>query len=131
MAVADNIVGKGLVFPIELNSTGSPVLKTGFDLINSSIKIILSWPFKHKIFLSEFGSRLAAILEEPNDDLLRGLVEHFTYEALLRWERRIEVLEVVAERRSPDSLDVLITYRIKNSGLEDTFVFPFYTKQIY
>lgn len=131
MAVTDNIVGKGLVFPIELSSTGSPVLKTGFDLINSSIKIILSWPFKQKIMLSEFGSRLGALMEEPNDDLLKGLVEHFTYEALLKWERRIEVLEVLAERRLPDTLDVTIRYRIKNSGLEDTFVFPFYTKQIY
>lgn len=127
----EQYIGKGPVFPIQLNSTGGPILSTGFDLINSSIRLIIAWPYFHRIFLSEFGSRLPDLLEEPNDDLLRRLVEHFSFEALLKWERRIEVLQVDAQRRKSETLDVAITYRLKNTGLEQTFVFPLYTKIIY
>lgn len=130
MSVA-TYVGKGLIFPIQIDSKGSPVIGTGFPLINSSIKIILSWTFRTRIFLSEFGSRLSGLLEEPNDDILLHLVEHFAYEALTKWERRIDILDTLAVRTSDAGLTLRITYRIKNSGLENTFVFPFYTAIIY
>lgn len=126
-----NYVGKGLTFPIELDSKGSPVLKTGFELINSSIKIILSWPFLQRIFLSEFGSRLEDLLEEPNDELMKSLVKNFVYEALTKWETRIDILEVDTKRTKPESLEIGIRYRVRATGLENIFTFPFYKEIIY
>lgn len=127
----ETYVGKGLSFPVELDKVGRPVLKTGFELINSSIKIIITWPYLTRIFLSEFGSRVEYLFEEPNDDVFRKLVEHFVFEALSTWETRITVLEVKAVRRQPEKLDVSVTYVIKNTNLENTFVFPYYPEIIY
>lgn len=129
MAV-NNYVGKGLVFPIELDSNGRPILSTGFDLINSSIKIILTWS-SSRIMLSEFRSLIDDLLEEPNDDLLKGLVEFYIYDNLRRWEKRIDILETSIQITEYQRMDASIKYRINNSNLEEVFTFPFYRKITY
>lgn len=121
-----NYIGSGIVFPIELTSGGFPVLRSGTSLINSSIKMILSWPVRQRIFLDEFGSLVLSALGEPNDQLVRGLVEHYVYDSLLRWEKRITVKEIVTERTAAEKLSVTITYVIKSTGLEEVLTFPFY-----
>lgn len=129
--MTNNYIGTGLTFPVQLSSTGSPVLKTGFELLDSSIKMILAWDSTGRIFLTEFRSILSDLLEDPNDNLLQRLVEHFAYEQLTKWEQRIDLVDISAVRREDTRLDLSITYTQKNSNLEHTFVFPFYTEIIY
>jgi uncharacterized protein len=119
-------LGKGIIFPIELTPQGLPIIRSGPDLIKSSIKMILMWPVRQRIFLGEFGSRIDELLEEPNDDLLKGLVEFFIVDALRTWEKRIDVLDVSVERLAPETIDVEIRYRIKTNQLEDILTFPLY-----
>jgi len=126
MPSIDQYLGKGIIFPVELSPSGSAVIRGGPDLIKSSIFMILSWPKNHRIFLNEFGSRLEELLEEPNDELLKGLVEYFVIDSLRDWEKRIILLDSVIERMFVEKLDVKILYRIKASGFEDTLTFPFY-----
>lgn len=130
-----NFIGQGLIFPIELEN-GRGKIFTGFDLIRSSIKMILSWPYNQRFFLSQFGSKLEDVLEEPNDDILQNLVYTFISDALSTWEKRIELISVEMNRNDEDnsagySLFISLTYRIINSQIEDNFVFPFYRKIIY
>lgn len=119
-------LGKGLIFPIELTNQGLPIIRSGEDLIKSSIKMILMWPVRQRIFAGGYGARLEELLEEPNDDLLKGLVEFFIMDALRTWEKRIDVLDVSVERLKPEELDVVIKYKIKTSQIEDILTFPLY-----
>ena len=125
-----NYIGKGLTFPIRVNSSGGVDLDTGFDLVNSSIKMILSWS-STKIFLSEFQSLIEDLLEEPNDELLKGLVKFIIFDNLTKWETRIVVLETSIDITESDKADISIRYRLKSNNLEEIFVFPFYKKIIY
>lgn len=129
--IEERFIGKGLIFPIELDSKGYPVVSSGLKLINSSIKMILGWQFMHRIFLSAYGSRCRGLLEEPNDYTLRQLVEHFAYSALIKWEPRIVLTKVTAYRTDESKLNLKIEYKIKSSGLEHTFIYPFYREVIY
>jgi len=126
MANIDDFLGKGITFPVKLTTGGLPVISGGEELIKNSIFLILSWPFRNRIMLAEFGSRLEELLEEPNDDLLRGLVIHYILDSLKTWEQRINVLGVSVERLEDSSLSVELTYQIKVTGLEQTLTFPFY-----
>ena len=126
-----NYIGKGVVFPIELNAKGGPIIDTGFKLINSSIKAILLWPKYKRIFLSEYGSLVSSLLEEPNDILLGGLVQNFLVESLTTWEKRIEILETSVVGINTELINISIKYRLTNTNLEETFVFPFYRNIIY
>lgn len=128
-----NFIGQGLIFPIELEN-GRGKLFTGFDLLRSSIKVILSWPYNQRFLLGQFGSRLEDVLEEPNDDVLHNLVYTFVTDAIATWEKRIELVNVELirnDQRASSSLSLSLTYRIINSQIEDNFVFPFYRKIIY
>lgn len=127
----ENYIGKGITFPIEISSLGGPVIKTGFDLVNSSIKNILMWPRNQRIFLSQYGSPLSLLVEEPNDILLSSLASNFVTNTLKKWEKRITIIEVRVVNISAEKLDISLTYKLTKSNLEETFVFPFYRNIIY
>lgn len=122
----DQYFGSGIIFPIELTPSGLPIIRKGSELIPSSIKTILSWPYNQRIFLNQFGSRLNELLEEPNDELLKGLVNFFIRDSLRNWEKRITVVDVGIARKEPEDLEVNLIYQNKITGLEDVFTFPFY-----
>lgn len=127
----NTFLGMGLVFPIQLDTTGKPPIEGGFTLIESSIKVILSWAIGTKYYLGEFGSRLEHLLQEPNDDVIKALVKHFTVDVISQWEKRVELLEVKLDSRSDNIIAIFIKYRIKNTKLENSFIFPYYSQIIY
>lgn len=124
--IEERFIGKGLVFPIEITPGGGPLMTSGPKLINSSIKMILGWNYMQRIFQSNFGSRCTNMLEEPNDLTLRQLIEHFAFDAITFWEPRITLTDVTAYRTEETKLKLRISYKVKNSGLEHTYIFPFY-----
>lgn len=126
MALVDQFLGKGIVFPIELTPHGLPIISGGLELIKSSILMILSCPQRQRIFLSSFSSRVEELLEEPNDDLMQGLTKFFIMDALKTWEKRIQVTQIDLYRTDVHKLYVEITYVVKTSGLKDVITFPFY-----
>src|SRR6478735_6022309 len=86
-----NFIGSGLTFPIELDN-GRGVIKTGFDLIRSSIRAIVMWPVGSRFYLAEFGSKLERLIEEPNDDILKQIIYTFIVDPINQWEKRIQLL---------------------------------------
>lgn len=123
-----DFIGKGITFPLEL-SNGKVVVKTGFDLISTSIQTILNWcGGQHKrFFLGEFNSKLDLLLEEPNDQITIDLLETFIQDSIARWEPRVKLLSLQSERQDESTIIVTGTYQIVNSATTSTFIFPFYT----
>lgn len=121
-----NYIGKGLIFPVQISTTGSPVLYTGLPLIRSSLALILGWD-GDRMFLPEFKSKLPDLLEEPNDIVLENLVEFLVKEQITQWEKRVTLLEVAATTVDNTKMEVKITYRIKNTNLGESLIYPFYT----
>lgn len=122
--MADTLFTSGLLFPIPITA-GVPTITSGVDLIKSSIKIILSWPKYTRIFNHIFGSRIFETLEEPNDNVLLGLVEFFIMDAINRWEPRVSLTSIDVNRTSLTSIKVDIFFRIKALSIEDTLSYTF------
>lgn len=128
--IIEKFIGKGLVFPITLNGNGTPVLQTGFPLIESSLKNLLTWVFGTRFFLGEYGSRIETLISEPNDTLIQGIIKDLVSESIKKFETRIELLSSrVIQEDGALSLD--ISYRILNTQAVNSFIFPFYTKPTY
>lgn len=125
-------IGKGLTLPLKLVK-GSVPIETGFDLIRNSIRMILAWTFGTRFFLNEFGSRVEELLEEPADQILTELVEHTAEDAISKWEKRVEVLELNAELDPLEmgKINLSIMYRVKAIDRTDTFIYPFYSQINY
>lgn len=120
-----NFIGSGITFPIELQN-GRGVIKTGFDLIRSSIKAIVFWPEGQRYMLAEYGSRIERLLEEPDDDILKQIIYTFIVDPINQWEKRITLTSADIQDVTPYKVNISLSYRILNSQTEDSFIFPFY-----
>jgi uncharacterized protein len=125
-------IGKGITLPIRLVKGGVPV-ESGFDLIRNSIRMILAWTFGTRFFLNEFGSRVEELFEEPADQILTELVEHTAEEAINTWEKRVEVVQLVADLDPlvMGKINLTIMYRVRAIDRTDTFIYPFYSQINY
>ena len=133
MNATENFVGSGLIFPIQIDSNGRATLDNGFELLRTSITHILSWPKHTKWFNEKFGVRLWEVLEEPNDAVGISLVRRFVIDSIALWEPRVQLLEVsvITNTASIEKIDLQLTYKVRGSKTEDTFIFPFYKELIY
>ena len=129
----NQFVGQGLTFPIEIDANGRGVIKSGYDLIENSIVNLLNWPKRDRFFNNDFGARLWELIEEPNDIVGRSLVRNFVFEGIELWEPRVELLEVVIieDTVTPEKIDLQLSYIIRGTTTERTFIFPFYKELIY
>lgn len=127
----EQFIGNGMsvskVFDkLHLNTT----VITGKDKIHDSIYTILSTKIGERFMLPEFGSKLHMVLFEPNTFVFQDLVQFYVRDALTKWERRINVLDVkVITEVEGNVVPVEITYQIANSNVVDTYVFPFHTNR--
>lgn len=126
----DNIIGKGIVFPVQLSNLGVPVISTGTELVESSIKVILGWPYRDRFFMGNFGSRLHELLEEQNGELLEAMIEYFIFDALRTWEPRIKIEDTQILTNGQEKVDVLVSYVIIRSQVRESFVYPFYKHRL-
>jgi phage baseplate assembly protein W len=125
------ILGSAVTFPLEIDSNGRVVVHSDEEMIRRSITTILTWPHGTRYFLGEFGSLLEALLEDPNDKILVGLVKHYIIDAISKWEARISALEIPEIKQEDNRLDILLSYRITALAKEDSFVFPYYKEIKY
>jgi phage baseplate assembly protein W len=114
----------GLVFPLILTN-GTHTQSGYLELIQSSLKIILSWPMFMRFYEGDFGSRIHEVVEEPNDDVLLNLIRRFVIDSISTWEKRVELISLNIDRPVPEKLSIDLTYRIKELNLEDNFYYNY------
>ena len=128
----DQYIGRGLSTTNTFDRVKlSTNVITGIDKIQDSIYNILSTKVGERLFLPEFGSRLHTLIFEPNNAIFADLADFYIRDALGKWERRIEVTDVsILTEQEGNIVPIEISYRITNSNIYDTYVYPF-NKTIY
>lgn len=123
-----NFLGSGWKFPPQLDIRGKIALVHQEDDIDEAIKIILMTRKGERPMRPEFGSDIHELVFAPNDSSTAGLAVRYVREALLRWEPRIDLLEVLAvpDTDYPSRLNINIKYRPIDRNSERNLVFPFY-----
>lgn len=122
----NEIAGGGLYAMDVFDSTGHTTHAEGVDKINDSIYNILSTRVGERFMVPEFGSQLHKCVFEPNTAIFRDLAEFYIRQALERWEKRIQILAINVKVLEFDNIvPIEITYRIANTNMTSTFVYPF------
>jgi phage baseplate assembly protein W len=81
---------KGVAFPFAIDpATGGVTWARGREKLRQNIRIILGTRLGERPMLRDFGSRLHALVHDPNDGVLVELAETQTRQALLQWEPRV------------------------------------------
>jgi phage baseplate assembly protein W len=120
--------GQGWAFPIKPTAAGRLAFQGGEEKIRQSIWIILSTAMGERQMRPEFGVGIHDLVFEPNTAALRDLVREKVREALIRWEPRIDVIEVRVEMppEARNHLLIRIDYRIRANNAFYNLVYPFF-----
>jgi uncharacterized protein len=121
-------IGRGLSFPLRLDSHGRLALTSGVTEIEQSIRVILETSPGERVMRPEFGCRAWELLFEPRDATTIALLRRHVMNALAMWEPRIEVVgvDVIDAPEFDNALVVNVRYLIKDTHDERSIVYPFY-----
>ncbi|RPI77312.1 MAG: baseplate protein [Desulfobacteraceae bacterium] len=126
-----DFLGKGWKFPVATEKDTDYVriaFSEGEESIRESILIILGTVKGERVMRPDFGCGIHELVFAPNNTSTATMVTIHVKEALLKWEPRIEVLNVSAapDREEGNRLNVDIEYKIKTINTKRNLVYPFY-----
>ncbi|KQN31432.1 hypothetical protein ASF00_01085 [Sphingomonas sp. Leaf34] len=131
----------GFGFPFRIDPlTGGIARATGLDKIRQNIRVILATRLGERPMLRDYGTRLASLVHDPNDEALAVLIRREIQQALLAWEPRIMVTALSVERHGgggsrggsggpsngdPDAtLSLRLDYTLTNDAATDRLMVP-------
>ena len=124
-------LGIGWKFPLQVTPQGG-IAQAGFEqLVEEAIYLILGTAKGERVMLPDFGCGIHDLVFEPNNSMTRSLVVNRIRESLVRYEPRIDVLQVHVENHSenPETLMIQVDYRIRANNAFHNLVYPFYISE--
>ncbi|MES3153137.1 GPW/gp25 family protein [Sphingomonas faeni] len=125
----------GFGFPFRIDPlTGGIARAAGLDKIRQNIRVILATRLGERPMLRDYGTRLASLVHDPNDEALAVLIRREVQQALLAWEPRIMVTGLSIERQGGESgggdgdpdatLALRLDYTLTNDAATDRLMVP-------
>jgi phage baseplate assembly protein W len=126
--VDTDFTGRGWNFPVTPGPAGRLTYQGGEEKIRQSIWLILGTAPGERQMRPEFGCGIHDLVFAANTATLHSLVQQQVREALVRWEPRIDVLDVRVDA-PPDQRNYLlirVDYRIRANNALFNLVYPFF-----
>jgi phage baseplate assembly protein W len=126
----EDFLGRGWKYPISIENE-MIASSGGEDSIKESIRIILNTEKGERVMRPDFGCGIYELVFAQNSTSTASLMQFYIEEALLKWEPRIEVLNVsvVPDEDEQSLLIINIDYMVKTSNTRDNLVYPFYLEK--
>jgi phage baseplate assembly protein W len=122
-------LGKGWRIPID-HENQKIAMADDYESVRQSIWIILSTVPGERVMRPDFGCGIHELVYALNTSGTVGAVIDAVHNALIRWEPRIDLLDVTAdiEPTAPDQLLIEIHYRLRADNSRFNLVYPFYLR---
>jgi len=123
-----DFLGVGWKFPLQVTPNGKIAQARYEQRIEESVYLILSTAKGERVMLPEFGCGIHDLVFAPNNTTTLALVVHNIRQALVAYEPRIDVLDIIPETapEQPNLLLIRISYRIRANNAIGNLVYPFY-----
>src|SRR4030095_2032351 len=121
-------LGVGWKFPLQVTPTGTIAQAKYEQRIEESIYLILSTAKGERVMLPDFGCGIHELVFAPNNSTTISVVTHMVREALVMFEPRIDLMDVLVEV-APEQLNLLlirVSYRVRATNTMGNLVYPFY-----
>lgn len=127
----NEFLGAGIAFPLAVDSQGHIVMNRYEDHVRQSILLILRTAKGERVMRPDFGAGLQNFVFETIGPATAALVKHEVEEALMRFEPRIDVLNVVVEddQERRNVLLIKLEYRVRRTDTTFNLVYPFYLER--
>ncbi len=106
---------------LQISPRGGISAVEGNAAVRQAILLLLSTRPGERVMRPDYGCELYRLIFSPNDDTTAGLAIHYVRRALERWEPRIDILRLDANRSpaSPERLDILLVYQVRHTQTRD------------
>jgi phage baseplate assembly protein W len=124
-------LGIGWKFPLQVTAGGNIARSSYEQRVQESIYLILSTAKGERVMLPDFGCGIHDLVFAPNNPQTLSAVVQEVRQALVSYERRIDVLDVATETApgQPNLLLIRVDYRIRANNALGNLVYPFYIKE--
>lgn len=124
-------LGNGWKFPIQVGPSGGIATARSEQRIEESIYLILSTAKGERVMMGDFGCGIHDLVFKPNNTATRTAVVQQVREALVRYEPRIDVLDISADwaPEQPNLLLIRVDYRIRANNAVGNLVYPFFINE--
>ncbi|MFQ4136445.1 GPW/gp25 family protein [Nodosilinea sp. PGN35] len=139
--MAKTFLGKGVGFPIAVDSRGDLLSAEYEESVRQSVLIILGTAKGERVMRPDFGCDIYDLVFETQSASTADKLSQAVQEALLRFESRIDVLTVEVQSSTVQSenkvvpmengevLLVNITYEVRATNNVFNLVYPFYLER--
>lgn len=128
--IVEKYTGKSIKFPLSFTN-GRPDYVSGFSNLKQAVRLLLTWEYGERFYLSAYGNPTINLLDENVSQPLLATMRAYIQEQLRDWEPRIQVLAVKVRQVSITKIDITINYKLTKANITDTMVVPFYITPKY
>jgi phage baseplate assembly protein W len=123
-----DFIGRGILWPLRVDQSGSIALGSGPDDINASIRMAIMTAPGERVMRPQFGCRIWDLLFEPINANTLGLMGEAIRDTVSQWEPRVDLedVDVEPDPASPSRVTIDLRYRVKATNDRRNLVFPFY-----
>ena len=126
-----DFLGQGMAFPLRVTPNGRFAMVREEQLVQQAIWLILATSKGELKRNRSFGCGIHDFVFTDNAPANRAQIAHQVREALVRWEKRIDVTDIqVSEGETPNLLLIGIDYRLRSTHSFGNLVFPFYLNDV-
>lgn len=124
-------LGVGWAFPPCVGADGGNAIVMYEEDVRQSIRIILGTDQGERVMRPDFGAGLKSFVFGPVSATALQRIKTRVQDALIKWEPRIDVLQVKITFDSGDRSALLIdiTYRVRSTNTLQNLVYPFYLQE--
>lgn len=130
--MSKSFLGRGLSFPVSLNSNGDLQSADYEESVRQSVLMILGTAKGERVMRPDFGCGIYDLVFEMKTAGTAGRISQEVQEALLRFEPRIDVINVqVTPQTDSDGEKLLIRvdYQVRATNNVFNLVYPFYLER--
>ncbi len=126
-----DFLGVGWKFPLQVTANGKIAQARYEQRVEEAIYLILSTAKGERVMLSDFRAGIHELVFAPNNTVTRSVVVQNVRQALVKYEARIDVLDIDAESapEQPNLLLIRVNYRIRANNALGNVVYPFYINE--
>jgi phage baseplate assembly protein W len=127
--MSNDFFGVGWQFPVSKVEPGNQIAMARYEeSIRQAIWIILGTAPGERVMRSDFGCGIHDLVFAVNGAGTAGQAASQVRAALIRWEPRIDVLNISAafDNGDPTLLLIEIEYRVRTTNNRFNLVYPFY-----
>jgi len=127
--VVSEFVGRGWAFPLSVAPSGGIATVGGEDDVERSMRLVLGTALGERPMRPEYGCSIHDLVFAPVDPTFAGVVAYGVRLCLVRWEPRIEVVDVrvTQDPEQVGTVFVEIDYVVRTTNDRRNLVFPFYS----